>query len=65
MKKLTLPTVSSIVHWANGSALINDIMFLAGSPRMPYILKDGAYHYFRQTGRQYELIMVSAKDLGL
>lgn len=63
MSKLSFLTVQSIITWANESALLHDVMFLGGSRSLPYIFKGKAYHYFKYTDREYELVMVSDRDL--
>jgi hypothetical protein len=59
MKKLSFLTVQSIIQWASNQ----DVLFLGGSRSLPYVLKDKAYHYFKLTEREYELVMVSDRDL--
>jgi len=63
MNKLSFITITQIISWANDTMLLNNIQFLGGSRSLPYIFRNKAYYYFKTTGREYELIMTSDRDL--
>ena len=60
---MTLPTVSSIIAWANESAVINDVQFFRGNRECPYIFKAGLFYYFNKKGASFALVMTSIHDL--
>lgn len=55
------PNLISLKSWA----LSNDLKFFAGDKTMPYIQKDGLYHYFGVFGTQktFVLLMTSIRDI--
>lgn len=63
MATIKLPTVSSIISWANDNALLNDVQFFRGNRECPYIFKAGLFHYFKRQGAYFELQMTSIHDL--
>lgn len=53
------PNLTSLKSWA----LSNDLKFVDQDKSLPYILKDGLYHYFGQAKKAFVLLMVSTKDI--
>jgi len=56
---MNLISVSSIEGWAGN----NNIQYIDGDDKMPFIWKNGLYNYFAFDGTHYVLIMTSIESL--
>jgi hypothetical protein len=58
---MTMLSVTSIQKWAGH----NNILYVAGDDMLPFIFKDGLYHYFGldPVSRDYILLMTSLESL--
>lgn len=53
-------SITSIMKWAN----VREVSYVGGDSSMPYVFKDGLYHYFKQNeSGEYSLIMTSLRDV--
>lgn len=56
---ISFGSISGIIAWTGR----NQIQYVGGSEKLPYVLKDKLYHYFTFNGSQYVLSMTSERDL--
>lgn len=56
---ITFGSISGILAWTGR----NQVKYMEGSDKLPYVYHKNLYHYFSFDGKQYILIMTSEKDL--
>lgn len=52
-------SITSIMKWANAQ----DVQYVGGDRELPYVYKDGMFHYFGQQESGYALLMTCLSDL--
>lgn len=58
--QLKLAGATSILFWAGKNSVLR---YVSDDFTLPFILKDGLYHYFAARSGCYELVMTSSLDL--
>lgn len=53
-------SITSIMKWAG----VREVSYVGGDSSLPYVFKDGLYHYFkRNESGEYSLVMTSLRDV--
>ena len=56
---ISFGSIASILRWTGK----NDVRYMEGSEKLPYVYHKNLYHYFSFDGKQYQLVMTSEHDL--